>query len=111
VSKARAVARAERERLAAVRAAGQQARREEEATGRARRERRDLAWRRVRLWRHGPGYRRHKDGIAALLTLAMVLLLLAYLLTSSLVAVLLVLLVLVIAAPVLVMLTFDRKRR
>jgi Flp pilus assembly protein TadB len=111
VSKQRALARAERQRQAAARAAAERARREKEAADRARQERRALLWRRMRLWQHGPGYRRRKEGIAALLTLALVLMLLAYFLTGTFTAVLLVALVLVIATPVLVMLTFDRRHR
>jgi Flp pilus assembly protein TadB len=109
MSKERARARATREAEAAQRAAEAQARREKEAAERARRERRDLTWRRLRLWQHGSGFRRRKEGWAALGTLAMVLILLAFLLTDSFKVVFLVVLVLLIAGPALVMLTFDRR--
>jgi Flp pilus assembly protein TadB len=111
MSKERARARAVREAAAAQRAAAGRERREKDAAAQARRERRDLAWRRNRLWQHGSGYRRRKEQIAGLLTLDLVLLLLAYLLTSSLTAVLFVLLVLLIATPALAMLTNDRNRK
>jgi hypothetical protein len=111
VSKERARARAVREAAAGQKAADEKARRDKEAAAQARRERRDLAWRRNRLWQHGSGYRRRKEAIAGLLTLDLVVLLLAYLLTSSLQAVLFVLLVLIIASPALAMLTFDRRRK
>jgi Flp pilus assembly protein TadB len=110
VSKQRAQARAARDAEAARRAADAQAQREKDAAERARRERRDLTWRRLRLWQHGSGFRRRKEGWAALATLAMVLILLAFLLTDSLKVVFLVVLVLLIAGPALVMLTFDRRR-
>lgn len=109
VSKERARTRAQRQADAARHLAGEHARREKDVAERARRERRSLAWRRMRLWQHGSGFRRRKDSWAALGTLAMVVLLLAYLLTSSWHVVLLVVLVLVIAFPALVMLTFDRR--
>jgi Flp pilus assembly protein TadB len=111
VSKARAIARAERAAAAARRAADTQASREREAAERARRDRRDLIWRRVRLWQHGAAFRRHKEAWAALATLVMVVLLLTYLLTSSFGAVFLVALVLIIASPALVRVFLDRSRK
>jgi Flp pilus assembly protein TadB len=111
VSKERARARAAREAAAEQRSATERDRREKLAAQQARRERRDLAWRRHRLWQHGSGYRRRKEQIAALLTLDLVLLLLAYLFTSSFTAVLFVLLFLVVATPALAMLTSDRSRK
>jgi Flp pilus assembly protein TadB len=111
VSKERARSRAAREAEAAQRAGVDAERRARLAARQARRERRDLAWRRLRLWQHGSGYRRRKEGIAALLTLDLVVLLLAYLLTSSIGAVFLVLLVLLVATPALAMLTFDSRHR
>jgi hypothetical protein len=111
VSKARAHARAEREAAAARRRADADARREREVAERARRERRDLTWRRLRLWQHGPGFRRNKEAWAALATLVMVILLLSYLFTSSLGAVLFVGLVLLIASPALVKLFLDRSHK
>jgi hypothetical protein len=111
VSKARAVARAEREAAAAGRRAEADARRERENTERARRERRDLTWRRLRLWQHGPAFRRNKEAWAGLATLVMVVLLLTYLFTSSLGAVLFVALVLLIASPALVKLLIDRSHK
>ena len=111
MSKQRARARAARAADAAQRGAEERARREQVAAEQARRERRDLAWRRLRLWQHGSGFHRRRDRWAALATLAMVLLLLAYLLSSSLRVVFLMVLVLVIAGPALVMLTFDRRNK
>jgi Flp pilus assembly protein TadB len=111
VSKARALARAEREAAAARRKAEVHERRERELAERARRERRDLTWRRLRLWQHGPGFRRNKEAWAGLATLILVILLLSYLFTSSLGAVLFVALVLVIASPALVKLFLDRSQK
>ncbi|MDT4976604.1 MAG: hypothetical protein QOG98_2362 [Pseudonocardiales bacterium] len=105
------MARAEREAAAARRRAQAQARREREVAERSRRERRELNWRRVRLWQHGPAFRRHKEAWAALATLILVILLLSYLFTSSLGAVLFVALVLLIASPALVKLFIDRSRK
>lgn len=110
MSKERARARAVREAAAAQQAAAEKQRRDKLTAAQGRRERRDLLWRRNRLWQHGTGYKRRKEAIAGLLTLDLVVLLLAYLFTGSLRAVLFVLLVLIIAAPVLVMLTLDRSR-
>ena len=96
---------------AAQRTAAAEARRAKELAERAKRERRDLAWRRIRLWQHGSGFRRNKERWAALGTLAMVLILLAFLLTDSFKVVLLVILVLIVGGPALVMLTFDRRSK
>ncbi len=111
MSKERAKARAVREAESAVRRAAEQERLAKAAAERARRERRDLLWRRLRLWQHGAGFHRKRDSWAALATLAMVLMLTIYLFTSSVRAVLLVALILVIGGPALVMMTFDRNRR
>jgi len=111
MSNERARARAVREAEAAERAAAQAEQRAKIAADRARRERRDLRWRRLRLWQHGSGFHRKRDTWAALATLALVLMLTTYLFTSSAQAVLLVALILVIAGPALVMLTFDRRNR
>ncbi|MDQ2751336.1 MAG: hypothetical protein M3Y44_17685 [Actinomycetota bacterium] len=111
MSKARAMARAEREAAATKRRAAARARREREGAERSRRERRELTWRRVRLWQHGPAFRRNKEAWAGLATLILVVLLLSYLFTSSLGAVLFVALVLLIASPALVMLFMDRRRK
>lgn len=111
MSKERARARAARAAVAAERAQVETQRRERHAVRRARRERRDLAWRRVRLWQHGSAYRRRKEQIAGLLTLDLVLMLLACLVTRSVGAVLFVALVVLIATPALAMLTSDRRRR
>jgi hypothetical protein len=65
----------------------------------------------VRLWQHGPAFRRHKEAWAALATTVLVLLVIAYLFTGSFGAVLLVVLVVLIASPALVMLFLDRSRK
>ena len=111
MSKERARARAVREAEAAERAAANAEQRAKLAAERARRERRALRWRRLRLWQHGSGFHRKRDTWAALATLALVLMLTTYLFTSSAQAVLLVALILVIAGPALVMLSFDRRNR
>jgi Flp pilus assembly protein TadB len=111
VSKQRAAARAEREATAAATRAKAAAEREQAAARRAKRERRALAWRRTRLWQHGPSFRRNKERWAALVTLILVVLLCTVLFTGSLTATLFVALVAVIASPALVMLFFDRSRK
>jgi hypothetical protein len=111
VSKARALARAERQAAAAARTAASRAHREQHAAQRARRERRGLTWRRIRLWQHGPALRRNKEAWAALATLVLVILLLSYLFTSSVRAVVVVGLVLLIASPMLAMLFLERRRK
>jgi Flp pilus assembly protein TadB len=111
MSKARQLARAERERDAAERAAARRAEVERAAAGRARRERRQLAWRRVRWWQHGPGFRRRRDTWGALGALVLVALVVVFVITRSLDAVLGTVLVFVVGAPVLVMLFFDRSRK
>lgn len=65
----------------------------------------------MRLWQHGSGFDRRKEGWAALATLALVLIVLAFVLSGSFRAVFLVVLVLVVGAPALIMITFDRRRR
>jgi Flp pilus assembly protein TadB len=111
VSKARARARAERAALAADRAAETARRREREAAARVRRERRAAWWRSVRLWQHGPAFRRHRATWGALGTLVFVLLVVVYVFSGSLGTTFLVALVCVVASPLLVMLFFDRSRR
>jgi Flp pilus assembly protein TadB len=111
VSKARAIARAQRQAAAARRAADALARHGQQAAERTRRERRELAWRRIRLWQHGAAFRRHKESWAALATLVLVVLLLTYLFTGSVTAVIMVGLVLLIASPALAMLFLDRGRK
>jgi len=110
VSKQRQLARAERQRMAAQRAAAQEAERAKAAAARARRERRSLTWRRLRLWQHGPGFRRNRERWGAVGALVMCVLLVVFVVTRSLEAVLGTALVLVIAAPVLVLLIVDRSR-
>jgi Flp pilus assembly protein TadB len=84
---------------------------EREAAARARRERRSAWWRSVRLWQHGPAFRRHRATWGALAALVLVLLVSVYVFSRSLGTTLLVALVCVVASPVLVMLFFDRSRR
>ena len=110
MSKQRARARAERVAQAAAREAQRSQQREREVSARARRERRALAWRRVRLWQHGPAFRRHRATWGALATLVLTVLLVVYLFTGSGAATFLVALVCVIASPLLVMLFFDRSK-
>lgn len=110
MSKARALARAERQAAAAVRSAQAQARREREAIERARAERRALIWRRVRLWQRGSS-RRHTEVRAALASLVLVLLVLAYLFTGSVTAIFAMALILLVASPLLLKLSFDRSHK
>jgi Flp pilus assembly protein TadB len=110
MSKQRQLARAERERQAADRAAAVEAQRSKAAADRARRERRTLLWRRLRIWQHGPGFRRNRERWGALGALAMCALVVVFVVTRSVEAVLGTSLVLVIAAPVLVLFVVDRRR-
>ena len=111
LAKTRAAARAAREAAAREREAAAAHERERAAAERARRERRALVWRRLRLWqsRPTPDHRREKRAVLA--AFVFVLLVLTYLFTGSLGAVFLVLLVLVIGTPVLFMLFLDRSKR
>jgi Flp pilus assembly protein TadB len=111
VSKSRQVARAERERAAAQRSTARQAERAKAAAARARRERRSLTWRRVRIWQHGPGFRRNRDKWGALGALALVALVGVFVITRSIGAVFGTVLVLLVGAPVLVLLFFDRSHK
>jgi len=111
MSRQRQVARAERERLAAQRAAQAQAERDRVAAARARRERRALLWRRLRLWQHGPGFRRRREQWGALGALALVLLVAIFVVTRSVTLVIVTALVLLVAAPVLVSVVIGRNRR
>jgi Flp pilus assembly protein TadB len=110
VSKARQLARAERERLAAERAAAARAAAARAAEIRARQERRSLLWRRVRLWQHGSAFRRDRDRWGWLGVLVFIGLLVTYLFTRSIGALVGTALIFVIAAPVLVVLFMDRNR-
>jgi Flp pilus assembly protein TadB len=110
VSKARQAARAERERLAAARAAAAQAERQKAAAARARREQLSLTWRRLRIWQHGPAFRRRREAWGAFATLLLLILLVSYLVTRSFGAVLVTALALLICGPVLYLLFFDRSR-
>jgi Flp pilus assembly protein TadB len=107
MSKARALARVQRQAAAAQRAQFDQQRRAEAEAARAKRQRRSLRWRHLRLWQHGPGFHRERWG--ALGTLVLVLLVVTYLFAASITAVVLVGLVLLIVMPALVMLFFERK--
>jgi hypothetical protein len=111
VSKDRARARAERERLAAQRAVEQAERDAALARTRARRDRWSLRWRHLRLWQHGPGFRRRREAWGMIGALILGALVLAYLLSRSIAVTVGTALVLLVAAPVLVMLFFDRSRR
>jgi Flp pilus assembly protein TadB len=111
MSKARQLARAERQRSAAERAAAAQGERDRANAARARRERRALAWRRVRLWQHGPNFHRRRETWGALATLVLLSLLVVYLVSRSWGAVLGTALIFVVGAPVLLLLFFDRSRK
>jgi Flp pilus assembly protein TadB len=111
MSKARQLARAERQRAIAERDAVRQAEQAKHAAVRARRERRALAWRRVRLWQHGPGFRRQRETWGALASLVLLSMMVVYLLTRSWGAVLGTGLIFAVGAPVLVLLFFDRSRK
>ena len=82
---------------------------DDERSEQQRRDRRAARWRRNRLWRHGPQFRRDKEKWALLATVLVLALLVTYILTGSAAAVLLVVLVGLIAAPAVAMLVFDRR--
>jgi Flp pilus assembly protein TadB len=109
VSKQRQAARAERERKAAEAAATRDAEARRAASARAKRKQRALGWRRLRLWQHGPGFRR--DTWGAFGTVILLILLTVWLFSRSLTAVLVTALALVVCAPVLALLFFDRRDR
>ncbi|MCW2594180.1 MAG: hypothetical protein JWP39_68 [Jatrophihabitans sp.] len=111
MSKTRAAARAERAALAATRAEASRATREKAAAERARRERRARLWRRVRLWQHGPGFRRRRETWGALATMVLLAMLVVYIFTRSITAVLGTALIFAVGAPVLILLFFDRSRK
>jgi Flp pilus assembly protein TadB len=111
MSKSRQLARAERERAAAERTAARRAEHARAAAVRARQQRRALTWRRLRIWQHGPGFRRNRDKWGALGALVLVALVGVFVITRSIGAVLGTALVLIVGAPVLVLLFFDRSRK
>jgi Flp pilus assembly protein TadB len=111
MSKARAAARAERAAVAAARAEASRETREKAAAERARRERRALIWRKVRLWQHGPSFRKRRETWGALATMVLLAMLVVYIFTRSATAVLGTALVFVVGAPVLLLLFFDRSRK
>jgi Flp pilus assembly protein TadB len=111
VSRTRAQARAERERVAAEAAARRAAEAHRTARTRGRRAAWSLRWKRVRLWQHGAQFRRRRETWGVVGTLILLALLLAYLLTRSVQDVIGTALILVIAAPVLVAFLFDRSRK
>ena len=108
MSKARKLARAEREAAGSARAEALRLERARDAERRARRERRALWWRRIRLWQHGPTFRRHREAFGVLAVIVFLTLLVVYLLTSSWSAVLGAALFAIIATPVLAKLVLDR---
>ena len=110
MSKARQIARAERQRLAAERTAAARAEQQKAAAARARRERWSLAWRRIRIWQHGPAFRRRRETWGAFATLLLLILLVVYLGTRSIGAVLITALALLVCGPVLFLLFFERRR-
>jgi Flp pilus assembly protein TadB len=110
MSKARQVARAERARAAAAAAESARAAHERAAAERERRDRRALRWRRLRLWQHGPAFRRNREQWGWLGVLVFLGLLVTYLFTRSIGALIGTTLIFVLAAPVLVLLFLDRNR-
>ncbi|MEP6599211.1 MAG: hypothetical protein ABJB98_07175 [Actinomycetota bacterium] len=111
MSKQRARERAARAAESTHRAEQARQRRAAEVARQVRRERRAATWRRIRLWRHGPAFRRDKERWATLITLVLIIVLLTYFLTRSLGAVLLVTLVAVIASPALIAILVTRRSR
>lgn len=111
MARQRREARGERERLAAARTAELSERARRSSLDRARRQRRVLLWKRVRLWQHGPQFRRRRSAWGVIAVVALLVLLVAYLLTGSISDVVGTTLVLVLASPLVVALVFDRSRQ
>jgi Flp pilus assembly protein TadB len=111
MSRQRQIARAQREAAAAAAAAAARAEQERAVADRARRERRSLMWRRIRLWQHGAGFRRDRERWGWLGVLVFLGLLVTYLFTRSIGALVGTALIFVLAAPVLVLLFLDRNRK
>lgn len=109
MSKQRQSTRADRERAAAEQVAARRAERRRAAADRARRERRSLAWRRLRLWQHGPGFRRNRERWGALASVVLMILLLVYAVSRSVGDVLIAAVALLVCSPVLVLLFLDRR--
>lgn len=107
MAKQRAIARAQREAAAAERARAAADQRQRAERSRATREQRRRLWLRVRLWQHGPGFRREVWG--ALGTIVLLLVVVAYIVTGSVTAVVLTGLVLLVVGPALIKLFFERK--
>ena len=70
-----------------------------------------LAWRRLRLWQHGPSFRRNRERWGALATLVLIVLLLAWLFTHSVAVLIGTALVCAVGTPVLVLLFIDGRGR
>jgi Flp pilus assembly protein TadB len=111
MSKERQTARAQRESADAARRQSMLAERERAAAARARAERRRLLWRRLRLWQHGPGFSRRREGWGALGTLVLLVVIVVFVVTRSVEAVLGTALIGLICAPLLVMIFVDRSRK
>ena len=108
MSKARKLAQAERAAAEAARAEELRAARAREARRAPRQERRSLLWRRMRLWQHGPAFRRNREALGVLAVIVLLALLVVYLLTGSWSAVIGAALFAIIATPVLAKLVLDR---
>jgi Flp pilus assembly protein TadB len=111
MSKQRQTARAERAAAEAAQKQSSRAERERAAARRARHERRRLLWRRMRLWQHGPGFSRRREGWGALGTLVLLVVIVVFVITRSVEAVLGTALIGLICAPLLVMIFVDRSRK
>jgi Flp pilus assembly protein TadB len=115
VSKQRARERAARlaaaEAQAAERAAQRTQQREQAAAARARRDRAQRWWRSVRLWQHGPSFRRNRSTWGALGCVVFGILVVVYLVSHDAGITVVAALVCVIASPLLVTLFFDRSRK
>ena len=111
MSKERQRARAEREAARAKQSAAREVERAREAARTAKVKRRQEAWRQLRWWQHGAGFRRDKEKWAALATIVLLCLVVTFLLTSSVKAVVAVALVCALAAPALGAFLFDRRSR
>jgi Flp pilus assembly protein TadB len=110
VSKERAKRRAERESLTMEQRQEKLRAQQVLAKRRRRKQRRALAWRRLRLWQHGPGGNRQRENWTLLGTVVVAVLVLTYMFTESTREVLGIALIGLIASPLLLVLVFGRRK-
>jgi len=110
MSKERAKRRAAQEALQAEQRREKLLAQEAQARQRARRQRRELAWRRVRLWQHGPNAHQHRESWVLIGTVVFAVLGVTYLFTESIPDVLVLALIGILVAPLVLVFSFGRRR-